>query len=79
MPPTPAPEFVIPANCPLCETGEGIVRQWKFSDVTVEVQPCDDCRAVAGVTVVTLTMSWAVRAVRPDVALRHHDGLVVFV
>lgn len=82
MPQTPSPaEFLIPAICPICpicQTGEALVRQWTFKDVTVLVQPCPACVAVDCGEVVKLPMSWACRAVKPDVTHRHRDGLVVF-
>lgn len=49
--------FAIECECPMCGTPGGHARQWKFSDVTVEVQPCDSCRET-GVAFVTMRLSW---------------------
>lgn len=64
--------------CPLCRSAAVATPTWSFSDTSVQVETCADCRSTSGVVSVTMKVSALADLYVSEGALRHREGLVTF-
>lgn len=64
--------------CPLCRSAAVAAPTWSFSDTSVQVETCADCRTASGVVTVTIKVSAIANLYVSEGALRHREGLVTF-
>lgn len=67
------------ALCPNCSTNPVEVPRWEFSDTTVTVPFCGECRTKTFVVGATVKVSAVGQFAIPQTVTRHRDGLVTFV